>query len=61
MGDFLPWIRHYRVCGIHELVETQFVEELVGFLSVSIEDKRFFSLERFVISLDRVRIRRELW
>ena len=61
MGDFLPWVCHYRVRGIHELVETQFVEELIGLLSVSIKDERFFSLERFVISLDRVWVRRESW
>ena len=60
MSDFLPRVRHDWVRGIYELIETQFVEEMVGFLSVSVEDEGFFSLEGFIISLDRVWIRREL-
>ena len=56
MGDFLSWICHDGVCGIYELVETEFVEEPVGLFLVSVEDGRFFSLEGFVVSLDRIRL-----
>jgi hypothetical protein len=53
--DFLPWVHHDRMRGIHELVKTKFVEEMVGLLSVSVEDRGFFSLEGFFVSLDWVR------
>jgi hypothetical protein len=33
------------MCGVYELIETQFMEEVVGLLSVSIKDERFFPLE----------------
>jgi hypothetical protein len=38
------------MCGIYELVKTQFMEEVVGLLSVSVEDEGFFSLEGFFVS-----------
>ena len=50
MGDFLPWVRHDWVRGIHKLVKAKFVEEMVGLLSVSIEDEGLFSLEGFFVS-----------
>ena len=49
MGDFLPRILHDRVCGVHELVESEFVNESIGLLSVSIKDGWFFPLEGFVV------------
>ena len=55
MGHFLPWIRHDGMCSIHKLVMAKFVEEFVGLLSVSIEDRGFFSLEGFFNSSGRVR------
>ena len=61
MGDLLPRVHHDRVRSIHELVEMQFVEEAVGLLSISVKDEGFFSLERLVVSLDRVWNRRESW
>ena len=45
MGDFLPWVGHDRVRGIYELVKTEFVQELVGSMSVSVKNKGFFPLE----------------
>ena len=45
MGDLLPRIRHDRVRGVHELVEAEFVKEMIGLLSVSVKDKGFFPLE----------------
>ena len=50
MGDLLPWIRHNRVQGIHELVESQFMEKAIGLLSISVEDGGLFPLEEFFIS-----------
>ena len=55
MGDFLPRVRQDRMRGVHELVKAKFVEEMVGFLLVSIEDERFFSLEGFFAPYDQVR------
>ena len=55
VGDFSWWIGHDGVCGVHELIEAEFVEESVSLFSVSVEDGRFLSLEEFFISLDRVR------
>jgi hypothetical protein len=49
------------MCGVHELVEMQFVEEVVCLLSVSIEDGRFLSLEWFFIYSNRIRVPWELW
>ena len=45
MGDFLPWIRHDWVRSVHKLIESKFVEELIGVLSVSVKDGGFFSLK----------------
>ena len=50
VGDFLPWVHHDRVRGIHKLVETEFVKKAVGLLSVSVENRGFFSLEGFLVS-----------
>jgi hypothetical protein len=50
VGDLLPRVRHDRVRGIHKLVETEFMKKVVGLLSVSIEDERFFPLEGFIVS-----------
>ena len=55
VGDLLPWIHHDRVCGVYELIETKFVEEVVGPLSVPFEDRGLFPLEWFVTPLDWVR------
>jgi hypothetical protein len=52
VGDFLPWVHHYWVCSVYELIESEFVEKMIGFLSVSVEDRGFFPLEWFVVSLD---------
>ena len=56
MGDFSMRVGHEGVCGVHELIQTEFIEEPVGLFSVSIEDGRFLSLEEFFVSLDRVRL-----
>ena len=45
VGDLLPRIRHDWVCGVHELIEAEFVKETIGLLSVSVKDKGFFPLE----------------
>ena len=50
VGDFLPRVRHDRVHGVHELIETEFMKKVVGLLSVSVKDERLFSLEGFVVS-----------
>ena len=50
MGNFLPWIHHDRMCSVHELVEAEFVEEMISFLSISVKDRGFFSLEGFFVS-----------
>jgi hypothetical protein len=42
------------VCGIHKLVEAEFMEKVISLASVSVEDERLFSLEGFVVSKDRV-------
>jgi hypothetical protein len=42
--------------GVHELVKMKFVEEMVGFLSVSVKNGRFLSLEWFFIYSSRIRI-----
>ena len=60
MSDLLPWVRHDRVCGVYELVKAEFVEEMVGLLSVSVEDKGFLSLERFFVSSNHVWVLWEL-
>ena len=54
MGDFLPWIRHDQVCGIHKLVKTKFVEKVIGLLSVSVENEGLVSLEGFFVSSNQV-------
>ena len=54
MGNLLSWIGHNGVHGVHELIEAEFVEKSVGLFSVSVKDGRFFSLEGFFISLDRI-------
>ena len=54
VGDLLPWIDHDWVRGVYELIEAKFVEEVIGCLSVSFEDRRCFSLEGLVISSDWV-------
>jgi hypothetical protein len=54
VGNFLPWIHHYWVRSVYELIEAKFVEEVIGCLSVSFEDWRFFPLEGFIILSDRV-------
>ena len=54
MGNFLPWILHDQMCGVHKLVETEFMEESVSRLSVSVEDGGFFSLEGFFVPSDWV-------
>ena len=61
MGDFLPRVRHDRMCGIHELVKTKFVEEMVGFLSVPVKNRRFLSLEWFSIYSSRIQVSWKLW
>ena len=43
------------MCSVYELIKVEFVEKVVGLLSVSFEDRGFFSLEWFVISLDQIR------
>ena len=50
MGNLLSWVGHDGVCGVHELVKAEFVEESVSLFSVSIEDGQFFSLEGFFVS-----------
>ena len=50
VGDLLPRIHHNWVRSIYELIESKFVEEMIGVLSVSIENRGFFSLEWFIIS-----------
>ena len=54
MGDLLPWIHHDQVCGVYELVKTEFVKEVIGLLSVSVEDGGFFPLEWFFIYSDGI-------
>ena len=61
VGNFLPWIDHDRVRSIHELVEAEFVKEVISFLLVSVEDWGFFPLEWFFIYSNWVRILRGLW
>jgi hypothetical protein len=61
MGNFLPQVLHDGVCGIHELIKVEFVEELIGLLSVSVKGGGFFSLKGFVISSNRVWVPWELW
>jgi hypothetical protein len=48
------------VCGIYELIKAEFVEEMVGLLSVSIEDGGFFPLEWFFVSPNHVWVLWEL-
>ena len=55
VGDFLPWIDYHWVRGVHELIKGKLVKEVVGRLSISFEGRRFFPLERFVVSLNQVR------
>ena len=45
VGDLLPRIYHDWVCGIHELIEVEFVKETISLLLVPIEDRGFFPLE----------------
>ena len=42
--------------SIYELIKAEFVKKVVGLLSVPFEDRGFFPLEWFVISLDRIRL-----
>ena len=60
MGDFLPQVCHNRMCGIYKLVEMEFMKEFVGPLLVSVEDRRFFSLEGFLGSSDWVQVLQNL-
>ena len=46
--------------GIYELVKAKFVKEMVGLLSVSIEDRGFFPLEWFVIPPNQIWVLRAL-
>ena len=55
------WVLHNRVCGIHKLVESEFVKESVGLLSVSIKNGWFFSLKGFIAPYHRVQVLLELW
>ena len=50
VGDFLPWIHHDWVHSVHELIKVEFVKEMIGFLSVPVEDGGFFPLEGFFVS-----------
>ena len=61
VGGLLPWIHHDRVCGVHELVKTKFVKELVGLMSISVEDKGFFPLEWFFVSSSHAWVLWEPW
>ena len=58
MGNFLPWVHHDRVCGIHKLVKAEFMEKFIGLLLVSIEDRGFLSLEGLFIPSNRIQV---LW
>ena len=51
MSNLLPWVLHDQVHGVHELIETEFMEESVGLLSVSVKDRGFLSLEGFLLQL----------
>jgi hypothetical protein len=42
-------VDHDRVRRIHELVESKFMNESVGGLSVSVKDEGFFPLKGFVV------------
>ena len=61
MGDLLPRVLHDRVRGVHKLIETEFVKESVGLLSVSIEDGQFFSLEGFFIPSNLLWLQGAMW
>jgi hypothetical protein len=61
VGDFLPWIHHDRVCSVHKLIESKFVEKMIGLLSISFEDGGFFPLERSFIYSNLVQVLWELW
>jgi hypothetical protein len=45
VGNLPPRIHHDLVRDIHELVEMEFVNKMVGLLSVPVEDEGFFPLE----------------
>ena len=60
VGDFLPWIHHDWVHSVHELIKSEFVKESISVSSVSVEDRRFFSLEWFVVYSNWIRILWEL-
>ena len=49
VGDLLPQVLHDWVCGVHKLVETEFVKEPISLLSVSVEDGGFFPLKGFFV------------
>ena len=45
VGNLLPRIHHDWVCGVHELIEVEFIKEMIGLLSIPVEDEGFVSLE----------------
>ena len=61
MGYFLPWIHHNWVRRVHELIEVQFLKEMISLLSVSFKDGGFSPLEWFFVYSDWIRISWELW